>query len=151
MVLRGRALRPFERELAALIESQSFDRAVPQLLITFDQAPDRVDDLIIACARRFVTVYGTQTGDISTGPAGEAREVGELLLRAYAQAIDVTAKMRCWTSSMNCSHLGPTASLNWSVPPNTDAVTVRGRQQLRSAHAAMLAPPADTFWTVRDP
>jgi hypothetical protein len=51
-----------------------------------------VDDLIIACARRFVTVYGAQTGDISTGAAGEAREVGELLLRAYAQAIDVTAK-----------------------------------------------------------
>jgi hypothetical protein len=92
VVLRGKALRPFERELAVLIGSQSFDRAAPQLLITLDQAPDRVDDLIIAFARRFVTVYGAQTGDISTGAAGEAREVGELLLRAYAQAIDVTAR-----------------------------------------------------------
>jgi hypothetical protein len=91
-VLRGEALRPFELVLAVLIGSQSFDRAVAQLLITLDQAPDRVDDLIIACARRFVTVYGAQTGDISTGAAGEAREVGELLLRAYAQAIDVTVK-----------------------------------------------------------
>ena len=51
-----------------------------------------MDDLFIAFARRFVTVYSAQTSDISTGAAGEAREVGELLLRAYAQAIDVTAK-----------------------------------------------------------
>jgi hypothetical protein len=91
-VLRGRALRPFEPELTALIESPSFDHALPQLLITLDQAPDRVDRLIIRCAQRFVSTYGADAGNISTGAAGEAREVGSLLGRAYAQAHDSSGR-----------------------------------------------------------
>ncbi|ABP54450.1 ATP-binding protein [Salinispora tropica] len=90
--LRGRALRSFERELTALIASPSFSDAAPQLLITLDRAPDRVDDLIMKCARRFVEVHGRDAGDISTGAAADARDVGELLMRAYAQAADTRAR-----------------------------------------------------------
>lgn len=86
--LRGKALRPFEHELMALIASPSFSDAVPQLLITLDRAPDRVDDLILKCAQRFVEVHGTDAGDFARGAAAHAREVGELLMRAYAQAAD---------------------------------------------------------------
>jgi hypothetical protein len=92
VALRNKALRPFERELMALIVSPSFSDAVSQLLITLERAPDRVDDLILECARRFVEVHGADAGDIATGAAAEAREIGELLMRAYAQAADIGAR-----------------------------------------------------------
>ncbi|MCA1607142.1 MAG: hypothetical protein LC775_17115, partial [Acidobacteria bacterium] len=92
VALRDRALRPFERELIALMESPSFEHATPQLLITLDRAPDRIDDLITICARRFIEVYGTDTSDISTGAAADASRVGALLLRAYVQAANDEAK-----------------------------------------------------------
>jgi hypothetical protein len=84
--LRGHKLRLFKRELEALIQSPAFEYALPQLLITLDRAPDRVDGLIVATAKRFIELHGASTADISTGAAGEARQVSELLLRAYEQA-----------------------------------------------------------------
>jgi hypothetical protein len=84
--LRGQALRPFEDVLMSLIRSPSFDDAVDQLLITLEHAPDRIDDLIMACSQRFVEVFGTDIGNIATRAAGNANEVGRLVLRAYAQA-----------------------------------------------------------------
>lgn len=90
--LRGKALQSFTHELNVLIDSASFSHAAPQLLITLDRAPDRIDGLILRCARRFVDVHGSDTGDIRTRAAGDAREVGELLLRAYAQAGNAEAR-----------------------------------------------------------
>jgi hypothetical protein len=90
--LRNRALQPFEPELTALIDSLSFTLAVSQLLITLERAPDRVDNLILRCARRFVEVHGTDASAISTAAAGDAREVGRLLLRAYAQAAEANSR-----------------------------------------------------------
>ncbi|WP_229403188.1 hypothetical protein [Micromonospora okii] len=85
-VLRNERLRRFSRVLTALISSEAYSEAVPQLLITLERAPDRVDALVILCARRFTEVHGADIGDISTGAAGDAREVGQLVFRAYAQA-----------------------------------------------------------------
>jgi len=59
---------------------------LPQLLITLGRAPDRVDDLVLRCAQRFVEVFSTDAGDIRTGAAGDAREVGELVIRGLAQS-----------------------------------------------------------------
>ena len=87
-VLRSRELRPFAEVLTTLIASESFTEALAQLLITLQAAPDRIDDIVIDCTRRFIDVYGEQAGDISTSAAGEAREVVQLTLRAYAQASD---------------------------------------------------------------
>lgn len=84
--LRGHALRPFEETLTALIDSPAFADALPQLLITLERGPDRVDDLALACARRFVDALGPQAGDIRTSAAGDAREVGELIIRGLAQS-----------------------------------------------------------------
>lgn len=84
--LRNERLRPFSRALSALISSEAYPQAVPQLLITLEHAPDRVDSLVISCARRFIEVRGSDIGDISTSAAGNAREVGQLVFRAYAQA-----------------------------------------------------------------
>ncbi|TQN31112.1 hypothetical protein FHX37_1002 [Haloactinospora alba] len=86
--LREKSLRPFRSELEALIESPAFKVAVTQLLITLDHAPDRVDGLILKCARRFVDVSGRDVSDISTHVAADARNVGELLMRAYSQVRD---------------------------------------------------------------
>lgn len=86
--LRGHSLRPFASVLTTLIASASFKKALPQLLITLAEARDRIDDLIVQTSRRFIAVFGSTASDASTGAAGEAREVMELVLRAYAQTTD---------------------------------------------------------------
>ena len=85
-VLRDRRLAPHQELLLALIASPSFSDALPQLLLTLERAPDRVDELILAAAQRFVELYEGEMDNISTRAAGDAGGVGELVLRAYAQA-----------------------------------------------------------------
>ncbi|KQX30691.1 hypothetical protein ASD97_12645 [Streptomyces sp. Root63] len=84
--LRGRRLRPFRKQLTDLMASPAFSHALPQLLITLEQAPDRVDDLILQCVRRFIEEHGADSGDISTRAAADAHHIGEILVRAYTQA-----------------------------------------------------------------
>src|SRR5690606_21369748 len=84
--LRGERLRPIRESLKRLMESAAFVDALPQLLITLEHAPDRVDDLALECARRFIELQGADSGDIRTGAAGDARHIGELLIRAHAQS-----------------------------------------------------------------
>ncbi|MFJ4565335.1 hypothetical protein ACIP4U_16775 [Streptomyces caelestis] len=84
--LRGRRLGPHRRTLTALIDSRAFGAALPQLLITLEDAPDRVDELVLTCARRFVTVFGAASADLARGVAADARDIGRLLVRAYVQA-----------------------------------------------------------------
>jgi hypothetical protein len=90
--LRERALRPTAGLLTALISSQSFQHALPQLILTLDAAPDRIDDLAILCARRFLEIYAADVDNLATAAAGEARDVGRLIIRAYAQAIDAASR-----------------------------------------------------------
>ncbi|MEO3862901.1 hypothetical protein [Acrocarpospora sp. B8E8] len=85
--LRGERLRAFKEPLTSLISSPAFTHALPQLLITLERAPDRVDDLVLKCSQRFIDMFGADSGDVRTGAAGDARHVGELLVRAYAQAM----------------------------------------------------------------
>ena len=83
--LRGLALRPYAGLLTALIASRAFSDALTQLLMTLEQAPDRIDDLAIQCARQFLDAHGAEAGDLSNAAAGEAPKIGELILRAYTQ------------------------------------------------------------------
>ncbi|GGS00584.1 hypothetical protein [Streptomyces rubiginosohelvolus] len=83
--LRGERLRPVKQSLSRLISSASFTQSLPQLFITLEQAPDRVDDLVLECCQRFIEIKGADSGNIRTGAAGDARYVGELLIRAYVQ------------------------------------------------------------------
>lgn len=83
--LRGERLRPVKQLMSRLISSASFTEALPQLFITLEQAPDRVDDLVLECCQRFIEIKRADSGDIRTGAAGDARYVGELLIRAYVQ------------------------------------------------------------------
>jgi hypothetical protein len=84
--LRGRPLEPHRGVIEALIASAAFEEANSQLLITLEQATERVDDLILSTASRFITTFKGQMASIATHAATDAREVGALLLRAYAQA-----------------------------------------------------------------
>ncbi|MEU6225026.1 ATP-binding protein [Streptomyces sp. NPDC047042] len=84
--LRGEHLRPMKLSLMRLISSASFSESLPQLFLTLEHAPDRVDDLVLACCQRFIEVKGTDSGDIRTAAAGDSRYVGKLLIRAYTQA-----------------------------------------------------------------
>jgi hypothetical protein len=90
--LRDRPLRPHADTLKALIASPSFSHALPQLLITLRNAPDRIDDLVVAATRRFLDLHGPEAGDLSTAAAGQAPEIGRLVLRAYAQASGPAAR-----------------------------------------------------------
>lgn len=84
--LRGESLRPFDGILKTLMASPAFRDALPQLLITLERAPDRIDDLALLCVQRFVEVCGNDAGDIRTGAAGDARKVSKLIVRGLAQS-----------------------------------------------------------------
>ncbi|MGQ7753632.1 hypothetical protein ACUN29_35000 [Streptomyces sp. WC2508] len=84
--LRGRRLGPHRRTVTALIDSHAFRAALPQLLITLEQAPDRVDELVLTCVRRFVAVSGAASADLARSAAADAHHIGRLLVRGYAQA-----------------------------------------------------------------
>lgn len=86
--LRHHPLRPFARLLKALIDTSSYAHAATQLLITLDQAPDKVDDLILKASRRFLDVFGSDAADIRTGAAGDALYVSKLVVRGLAQCQD---------------------------------------------------------------
>ncbi|MGN7251434.1 MULTISPECIES: hypothetical protein [unclassified Arthrobacter] len=88
MHLRGRNLRPFASCLADLIDSPSYVHAAPQLLITLQEAPDKVDDLVDLAAHRFLDVYGSEAADIRTGAAGDSHYIADLVVRGLAQALD---------------------------------------------------------------
>ncbi|BAJ26628.1 MULTISPECIES: ATP-binding protein [Kitasatospora] len=84
--LRGHRLAPVRATLTALMESRAFEPALPQLLITLDDAPDRIDELALTCVRRFLKVFGKDAADLRTGAAADAHRIGELLVRAHARA-----------------------------------------------------------------
>ncbi|MFG3019991.1 hypothetical protein ACGFZQ_15825 [Streptomyces sp. NPDC048254] len=84
--LRDRRLGPYRRTITALIDSRAFGAALTQLLITLEHAPDRVDELVLTCVRRFLTVFGPASADPPRRAAGAARHIGRLLVRAYVQA-----------------------------------------------------------------
>ncbi len=86
--LRGRNLRPFASFLADLIASPSYVHATPQLLITLQEAPDKVDDLVDLAAHRFLDIYGGEAADIRTGAAGDSHYIADLVVRGLAQALD---------------------------------------------------------------
>ncbi|MFI0982145.1 hypothetical protein ACH4SP_34710 [Streptomyces sp. NPDC021093] len=84
--LRGRRLGPFRGTVIALMDSRAFGPALPQLLITLEDAPDGVDELVLTCVRRFLKVFGPASADLRTSAAADAHHIGELLVRAHAQA-----------------------------------------------------------------
>jgi hypothetical protein len=86
--LRGAALRPFAHILTELIDSSAFVHAVPQVLLTIEYAPDRVDDLALRAASRFLQRQGAEAADIRTAAAGDAHYVSELVVRGLAQSDD---------------------------------------------------------------
>ncbi|KOV36822.1 hypothetical protein ADK60_06285 [Streptomyces sp. XY431] len=86
VALRGERLGPVRRTVTALMESAAFESALPQLLITLEEAPDRVDELVLTCVRRFLTVFGATIADLAYPAAADAHQIGELLVRAHSQA-----------------------------------------------------------------
>lgn len=86
--LRDHPLRSFADLLGALIESPSYEHATPQLLITLQHAPDKVDELVLQASKRFITTFGAEARDIRTGAAGDARYISQLVVRGLAQSRD---------------------------------------------------------------
>ncbi|WP_216588727.1 NACHT domain-containing protein [Streptomyces brasiliscabiei] len=86
VALRDRRLAPYRRTLTALIDSRAFEAALMQLLITLEHAPDRVDELVLTCVRRFLAVRDAAVRPPRRSVGGADRHVGRLLVRAYVQA-----------------------------------------------------------------
>ncbi len=86
--LRNHQLRPFADLLATLIASPAYSHATPQLFITLQNAPDKVDDLVLKASKRFISVFGSEAADIRTGAAGDAHYISELVVRGLAQSRD---------------------------------------------------------------
>lgn len=84
--LRDKKLRPFANLLSELIASDSYSESTPQLFLTLQHAPDRVDDLSLQAAQRFLKVHGKDAGDLRTGAAGDSSYVSELVVRGLAQS-----------------------------------------------------------------
>jgi hypothetical protein len=83
--LRGSELRPYAELLTDLIASPSYLHATPQLLITLQEASDKVDDLVDLAAHRFLDIHSEDVADIRTGAAGDAHYISELVVRGLAQ------------------------------------------------------------------
>ena len=83
--LRGGDLRPYAEFLADLIASPSYVHATPQLLITLQEAPDKVDDLVNLAAHHFLDIHGEDVADPRTGAAREAHYISDLVVRGLAQ------------------------------------------------------------------
>jgi hypothetical protein len=90
--LRDRPLAKHEYLVEALIHSPAYTDALPQLLITLEHATEPVDRLVLLAARRFLDCFRGGLADVATRAAGDSKQVGELVLRAYAQATDVRSR-----------------------------------------------------------
>ena len=84
--LRGSPLQPHAATLKTLIASPSFSHALSQLLITLRDAPDRIDNLVVQCTKRFLDLHAAEASNISTAAAAQAPQIGRLVMRAYTQA-----------------------------------------------------------------
>ncbi|WP_258904093.1 ATP-binding protein [Actinokineospora sp. UTMC 2448] len=84
--LRGQRLRPFRPVLTGLIDSAALVDAQAQLLITLGRAPDRVDDLVMHYAQRFVALHGDELASFALTSASDTQQLATLLVRAYAQS-----------------------------------------------------------------
>lgn len=88
--LRDHPLRPFVQLLTALIDSPSYAHAATQLLLTLEDAPDKVDGLVLKASQRFLGVFGNDAADIRTRAAGDARYISKMVVRGLAQCQDHT-------------------------------------------------------------
>lgn len=86
--LRDKDLKPFLDVFESLIDSPAYEYATPQLLITLQHATDRVDELVLRAAKRFIEVYGQEAADIRTRAAGDAHYISDLVVRGLAQSRD---------------------------------------------------------------
>lgn len=65
--------------------SKSYTHATTQFLITLQEVPDKVDDLVGLAAHRFLDVFGSDASDIRTGAVGGAHYISDLVVRGLAQ------------------------------------------------------------------
>jgi hypothetical protein len=92
--LRDTALHTYAQLLLALIASPAFEPALSQLAITLERATDQIDDLLGATVERFVERFGGEARSLATAAAGQARQLGGLVLRWYTQAEDRDSRLR---------------------------------------------------------
>lgn len=65
--------------------SKSNTHATTQFLITLQEVPDKVDDLVGLAAHRFLDVFGSDVAYIRTGTVGGAHYISDLVVRGLAQ------------------------------------------------------------------
>jgi hypothetical protein len=94
VALRERDINTYHELLLALINSETFPEARTQLLIALRQSASPLGDLALPFAERFLEVHTGDIANLSTRAGGDARDVAELLMRAYAQTDDPADRAR---------------------------------------------------------
>jgi hypothetical protein len=92
--LRDYALQPHREVLLALIGSPALKNALPQLAITYEQAPDDIGEFLGPTVTRLMEIAGDEVASIANGAAADARHFGELVIRWYGQAKDGPSRRR---------------------------------------------------------
>ncbi|MEX2421344.1 MAG: HEAT repeat domain-containing protein, partial [Actinomycetota bacterium] len=85
--LRGELLAEHREFVSSFIESRAADDPT-QLLLTLEHAPVPEHELTLQVAHRVIDAHGAQLGDITTGAAGDARYLTQLVLRSYTLTED---------------------------------------------------------------
>jgi len=89
--LRGERLAPYTALVEALIASSAFPEALPQLNITLEHAPDRVNHLVDLVVSRFLADMQANAASEMTA---DSHGFSTLVTRWYAQANSVGARRR---------------------------------------------------------
>ncbi len=92
--LRGKPLHEFDDVLRALIDSPALSKALPQLFITLEQAPDALNDLTLDVVAAVLATHRQAVGDPSTSISADAHHGFELVARVLQQAHDVDTRRK---------------------------------------------------------
>lgn len=104
--LRNHPLRPFSDILESLSGSRAFAQAIPQLLITLLDAPDRIDEIALQVIRRFLTEFGSNEFKRQSRSVFPTRYVTRLVIRGLAQSRDANHRSALLDSLDNMLELG---------------------------------------------
>jgi hypothetical protein len=94
VALRDYALLPHREVFLALIASPALSDALPQLAITYEQAPDDIGDFLGPTVTRVLEITGDAAASLASGAAADARQLGQLVIRWYGQARDPETRRR---------------------------------------------------------
>lgn len=79
----------------SFVDSPAFSDGHEFLIRALEATTAKLPDIVCVIAERFIEAVGQESGDLRTRLPFEAEKIGQLLLRAYSQAIEPNLKRNC--------------------------------------------------------